>query len=130
MTATPPPPADAYQQAPQPMSPADERLWSTLTHVGALVLSGSGVGWLLALIAYLVLRDRGPFVRSHTATELNFQLTLLIAYAAGVLTLIAGIGFVIVIAAAVLAIVLGIIAAVKANKGEYYLYPVAIRFVS
>src|SRR5690606_26479721 len=70
MTATPPPPPTSpYQQGPQPMSPADERLWSTLTHVGALVLSGGGAGWLVALIAYLILKDRGPFVRSHTATE-------------------------------------------------------------
>ena len=33
------------------MTPADERLWSTLTHIGALVLSGGGAGWLVALIA-------------------------------------------------------------------------------
>ena len=112
------------------MSPADERLWSTLTHVGALVLSGGGAGWLVALIAYLILEDRGPFVRSHTATELNFQLTLLIAYVAGVILILVFVGFLIIIAAWVLSIVLGIIAAIKANKGEYYQYPVAIKFVS
>lgn len=112
------------------MSPADERLWSTLTHVGALVLSGGGAGWLVALIAYLILKDRGPFVRSHTATELNFQLTLLIAYVAGVILALVVVGFIIIIAAWVLSIVLGIIAAIKANKGEYYQYPVAIKFVS
>ena len=112
------------------MTPADERLWSTLTHIGALVLSGGGAGWLVALIAYLVLKDRGPFVRSHTATELNFQLTLLIAYVAGLILSIVVVGIFVLIAAWVLAIVLGIIAAVKANKGEYYEYPVAIKFLS
>lgn len=112
------------------MTPADERLWSTLTHIGALVLSGGGAGWLVALIAYLVLKDRGPFVRSHTATELNFQLTLLIAYVAGLILSIVVVGIFVLIAAWVLSIVLGIIAAVKANKGEYYEYPVAIKFVS
>lgn len=112
------------------MTPADERLWSTLTHIGALVLSGGGAGWLVALIAYLVLKDRGPFVRSHTATELNFQLTLLIAYVAGLILLIVVVGFFVILAAWVASIVLGIIAAVKANKGEYYEYPVAIKFVS
>jgi len=112
------------------MTPADERLWSTLTHIGALVLSGGGAGWLVALIAYLVLKDRGPFVRSHTATELNFQLTLLIAYVAGLILSIVVVGIFVLIAAWVLSIVLGIIAAVKANKGEYYEYPVAIKFLS
>ena len=112
------------------MTPADERLWSTLTHIGALVLSGGGAGWLVALIAYLVLKDRGPFVRSHTATELNFQLTLLIAYVAGLILSIVVVGIFVLIAAWVLSIVLGIIAAVKANKGEYYEYPVAIKFLN
>ena len=112
------------------MTPADERLWSTLTHIGALVLSGGGAGWLVALIAYLVLKDRGPFVRSHTATELNFQLTLLIAYVAGLILSIVVVGIFVLIAAWVLSIVLGIIAAIKANKGEYYEYPVAIKFLS
>ena len=42
-----------------------------------------------ALVGYLVLKDRGPFVRAHAATALNFQLTLLIAQVvAGILWLI------------------------------------------
>ena len=77
-----------------------------------------------------MLKDRGPFVRSHTATELNFQLTLLIAYVAGLILSIVVVGIFVLIAAWVLSIVLGIIAAVKANKGEYYEYPVAIKFLS
>ena len=36
-------------------------------------------------------RKRGPFVRAHTATALNFQLTMLIAYLV-VLTHLAGKG--------------------------------------
>jgi len=40
------------------------------------------------------------------------------------------VGIFVLIAAWVLSIVLGIIAAVKANKGEYYEYPVAIKFLS
>jgi uncharacterized Tic20 family protein len=27
-----------------------------------------------------VLKDRGPFIREHTATALNFQITMAIAY--------------------------------------------------
>ncbi|BDZ53261.1 hypothetical protein GCM10025870_03340 [Agromyces marinus] len=40
------------------------------------------------------------------------------------------IGIFLLIAAWVCAIVFGIIAAIKANNGEYYVYPVAIKFVS
>ena len=107
------------------MSPADQRLWSTLTHVGGILFQ-----WLAPLIAYLVLKDRGAFVRAHTATALNFQLTLLIAYVVGYITAFIFIGFLVILAAWVLAIVFGIMAALAANKGEFYTYPLAIKFVS
>ncbi|WP_137846430.1 DUF4870 domain-containing protein [Microbacterium sp. 2FI] len=107
------------------MSPSDEKLWSTLVHVGGLFFS-----FLPALIGYLVLKDRGPFVRAHTATALNFQLTLIIAYIVGTILTFVIIGIFILIAAYVLNIVFCIIAAVKANKGEWYEYPLTIKFIS
>ncbi|MGN6272789.1 MAG: DUF4870 domain-containing protein [Protaetiibacter sp.] len=126
MTATPPPPPQNPGYAPAAeMSPADQRLWATLTHVGGILFS-----WLAPLITYLVLKDRGAFVRAHTATALNFQLTLLIAYVVGVITALLLVGYLIMLAAWVASIVFGIMAAIAANKGEFYTYPVAIKFVS
>lgn len=107
------------------MSPTDEKLWATLVHIGGIFF-----GFLPALIGYLVLKDRGPFVRAHTATALNFQLTLLIAYVVGVVLSAVGIGVILLLAVWVLNIVFSIIAAVKANRGEWYKYPVAITFLS
>jgi len=107
------------------MSPADEKLWATLVHVGGIFFQ-----FLPALIGYLVLKDRGPFVRAHTATALNFQLTLLIAYVVGGILSVVGIGLLILLAAWVLNIVFSIIAAVKANRGEWYKYPLTIPFLS
>jgi len=123
MTTPPPPPAD--YAAPQPqLSPADEKMWSVLTHVGGILFH-----WLVPLIAYLVLKDRGPFVRWHTRQALNFQLTLLLAYIAGGVLALVFVGFFVIIAAAVLNIIFGIIAAMAANRGEFYRYPIAIEFV-
>jgi hypothetical protein len=107
------------------MSPADEKLWATLIHVGGILF-----GFLPALIGYLVLKDRGPFIRQHSATALNFQITLLIAYVVGGILSIVLIGLFILLAAWVLAIVFGIMAAIAANKGQPYTYPMSIRFVS
>lgn len=107
------------------MSPADEKLWSTLIHIGGIFFS-----FLFALIGYLVLKDRGPFIRQHTATALNFQITLAIGYVAGFILLFVIIGLLVLLAVGVLAVVFSIIAAVAANKGEGYTYPVAIKFVS
>ena len=125
MTATPPPPPQNGYAPTTEMSPADQRLWSTLTHVGGILF-----GFIAPLITYLVLKDRGAFVRAHTATALNFQLTLLIAYVVGYILTFILIGLLVLLAAWVAAIVFGIIAAIAANKGEFYTYPVAIKFVS
>ena len=117
----------------QPMTPEDEKLWATLVHVGGIFF-----GIFPALIGYLVLRNRGPFVREHTATALNFQLSMLIYVFAGTLISIplmfVGIGFITIwlipSVASVLVLIFSIIAAVKANQGQFYTYPLAIRFVS
>ncbi len=117
-----------YQSSPvTPMSPADEKLWATLIHVGGILFS-----FLPALIGYLVLRDRGPFIRAHTATALNFQISLYI-YAAvlvpiTVITL--GIGGILYAPLLIVALVFMILAALAANRGEGYSYPLTIKFVS
>jgi uncharacterized Tic20 family protein len=106
------------------MSPSDEKLWATLVHVGGIV-----AGFLPALVGYLVLRDRGPFIRHHTATALNFQITLAIVLAIGIITSLAGIGLLVVLAAQILSIIFTIMAAVAANRGQFYSYPLTIPFV-
>ncbi len=118
------PPVNPYATTPQPMSPADEKLWATLVHVGGIFF-----GFVPALIGFLVLGSRGPFVRGHTATALNFQLTMIIAAAIGGITVFVLIGFFIIIAVSVLIVVFSIIAALAANRGEAYTYPLTIPFI-
>ena len=121
--STTPPPANSYQPV-TPMNPSDERMWATLIHVGGILFE-----FLPALIGYLVLKDRGPFIRAHTATALNFQITLLIAYVVASILIFAFIGLLLIPAIWVLSIVFSIIAAIAANNGQLYKYPVAIEFV-
>ncbi|WP_241977423.1 MULTISPECIES: DUF4870 domain-containing protein [Cryobacterium] len=125
MTNSTPPPPPNPNQAPTPMNPADEKLWATLVHVGGILFY-----FVPALIGYIVLKDRGPFIRAHTATALNFQLTLLIAYAVGGVLTIILVGYLVLLAASVLMVVFGIMAALAANRGEYYTYPLSIKFVN
>ncbi|WP_255252743.1 DUF4870 domain-containing protein [Curtobacterium sp. 'Ferrero'] len=111
-------------QPPQPMSPEDQRLWATLTHIGGIFFN-----FIAPLVAYLVLRDRGQFVREHTRVALNFHITMAIAYFVGTLTSWLGIGLLILLATGVLSVVFGIMAAVAANQGRFYKYPLAIEFI-
>jgi uncharacterized Tic20 family protein len=112
-------------QAVQPLSPRDEKLWATLIQIGGIFFS-----FLPAFIGYIILKDRGPFIRAHSATALNFQLTLIIAYVAGTILSIVLVGLLVLLAAWALSIVFGIMAAIAANEGKLYTYPLAIKFVS
>ncbi len=117
------PPQNPYQ-ASAPLSPADEKLWATLIHVGGIFFL-----FLPSLIGYLVLKDRGPFIKEHTRVALNFQITMAIAYVVGYITIIIVIGGLILIAVGVVVIVFSIIAAIAANNGQLYKYPLTIEFI-
>ena len=124
MTTTPPPPPTNPYAVVTPMSPSDEKLWATLVHVGGILF-----GFLPALIGYVVLKDRGPFIREHTATALNFQITATIAAVVSIPLSFVIIGFFLLIAVAVLIVVFSIMAAIAANNGQRYTYPLSIPFV-
>lgn len=128
MSQTPPqmPPFNPYNQPPQPMSPADEKLWATLIHIGGILFYV-----IVPLIGYLVLKDRGPFVRGHATTALNFHLTIILEFV--VVTFVSvitfGLASILYLPILIIVIVFGIIAAVAANKGQVYYYPLTIPFV-
>jgi uncharacterized protein len=124
----PPPPGQGpvYGQRPQaPVSPSDARMWSMFAHLGGTFLS-----FFVPLVIYLVFKDRDPFIRGHSAQALNFHITLFIVYVVSIPLIFVIIGIFTIIAAAICAVVFSILAAVAANEGRDYTYPLAIRFVS
>ena len=130
-----PPPGTAVA-GPNPMSPTEERTWGMLSHAiaaGAMVLSAGFLSFVAALVIYLVNKDRGPFVRAHSANSLNVQIAAGIGFIIGwllTITLIGAIiGIPILIAVFVWAVIVHIIGAVKANNGEWYNPPLTPQFV-
>ena len=128
----PPPPQNPYAQGARQMDPTNEKMWSMLIHLGGAIISFvtyATLAFLPALIGFLVLKDRGPFVRENTKNALNFQLTLLIGVVVGWITSFILIGFLILLAVWVVNIVFSIIAAVRSNQGQVYRYPMTIAFI-
>ena len=78
---------------------------------------------------WLVFKERGRYVEYQSKEALNFQITLAIAYIVSLFLMIIVIGFVTFAIAWICAIVFAIIAAMAANKGEAYRYPVTLRLV-
>ena len=122
MSETPPPPPPA---APQPaLSDSDARLYAALGSAGNILFP-----LIAPLIVWLIFRERSTFVDSEGKEALNWGITLVIGY------IISSILFVIIIGAIlwaivfILAVVFGIQAAIKNNKGESYRYPFTFRFV-
>lgn len=116
----------------------DERTWALLGHLSAFsAFIVAGLGCVLGpLIIWLIKRDTLPFAGDQAREALNFNITVLLA-ALGlwILTIITlGIGLLLTIplglALFVYWIVFTIIAAVNANNGVRYRYPMTLRLVS
>lgn len=114
---------------------SEERNWALAAHVGVFVAAWFALGFLAPLAVMLVKGNSSPFVRRHSVESLNFQITLLIAIVVGVvLTVITfGLGAVVVVpvglAVAVFALVVIILATIKAANGEEYRYPLNLRLI-
>lgn len=111
---------------PAPISEQNEQTMALVAHLGALgalVLSGGTLGWLVPLIIYLINKDRSPYVRMHAAAALNFQITLIIAAIVSVVLMIVLIGFLTISAVVIAGLVLPIMGAVAASDGRPYRYP-------
>jgi uncharacterized Tic20 family protein len=113
----------------RPLPPDQERLWGMLAHLLSFVAAYIALGFVAPLVVLLVFGQRSAYVRAHAVESLNFNLSwLLYAVVAGIL-LIIGIGLLILIALGIAYVVLVVIASIRANNGEFFRYPLTIRFV-
>ena len=112
----------------------DERTWAMIAHLSAFSFYFTGIGLILGpLIVWLAKRDGNPFVKEQAKEALNFQISILIYYAAAItmcLTLfLAVIGIPILLGLHLYQVVCIIIAAIKANDGIHFRYPLTLRFI-
>ncbi|MGJ4804902.1 DUF4870 domain-containing protein [Luteimonas sp. SDU82] len=132
-----------------------ERQWAAGVHAGALVLAlltswtAGFAGMLAAGAIYLLKRDDSPFVAAHAREAFNFNLSMFLYACAvcvigvlllGATVLTLGLGLILTLPAgmlllvavgaiAVMWLVCGVIAAVRAWNGEEYRYPLTLRLL-
>jgi uncharacterized protein len=123
------PPAGGRPAGP-PMSPDQERLWGMLAHLLSFVAAYLALGFVAPLVVLLVFGPRSAYVRAHAVESLNFNLSWLLYAIVGGILLIIGIGVLILIALGIAYVILVIIASVQANNGQFFRYPLTIRFIS
>jgi hypothetical protein len=100
-------------------------MWALLANLGGIFFS-----FIAPMVVYLIYKDRDPFIRRHATQALNFQITLLIVYFISFILTFVVIGIFTWIAAGICSLVFPILAAVAANKGEEYTYPLIPQMVS
>lgn len=100
---------------------SDEKTMAILAHVLTIVSS-----FIAPLIIYLVKKDESKFVAEHAKEALNFQITLAIVYC---VLFISVIGIFLIWIPGIVSLIFVILAAVKANEGKLYRYPLSIRFI-
>jgi uncharacterized protein len=111
--------------------PPEARTFGMLCHIGALagylIPFGNIVG---PLVFWLLKKDQHPFVDQQGKESLNFQITVTIAYVVfGTLSIFL-IGIPFLVATGLAALILEIIAGVRANSGIAYRYPLTLRLLT
>jgi len=81
------------------------------------------------LIIWQIKKNEHPFMDEQGKEAVNFQISMLIYGIIAGLLCFACVGFVLVPAVVIVDVIFLLIAAVKANNGEHYRYPLTIRFI-
>lgn len=133
----PPPPQYAPSPPPPPLSPSDERTWAMLAHLSILANLVTGfLGPVVALVIYLVFKDRSKYVAYQSMQSFVFQLIFWVG--AGILAVLAwtisGLLAVILVGCLLMplallislipiaALVYGVVGAVQCNQGDDFKY--------
>lgn len=109
---------------------AETRRWAFLLHLS--VLAGFALpiaGLIIPIVIWQLKKPDLPGIDAHGINALNWIMSLILYSIIGVVLIFAIIGIPILTALGVVAIVFPIIAAIKANNGEVWKYPLSISFL-
>ena len=124
-----PPNAPPPNTQPPPLR-QDRTLDATCHFLSFAGLIGIPFGNILGpLVLWAIKKDEMPSVNEHGKESINFQISMTIYTIIAGLSILIAIGIVLLPAIIVLNLVLVVIAGVKAANGEFYRYPLTIRFI-
>ena len=104
---------------------ADDKNIVVLTHLGGTLFS-----LFPSLIVWLIKREDNAYIAEQSREALNFQITVLIAQTISSILILLLVGFALMGIIWIANIIICIIAAVAASKGEHYRYPFSLRLIN
>ena len=108
----------------------DERMWGMLCHLSALAGFVVPFGNLIGpLVVYSMKKDEYAFVADQGKESLNFQISVLVYLIISGIAVLFVIGIFFLMVIGLFTLILTVVASVRANDGEFYRYPLCIRFI-
>lgn len=110
--------------------PKEARNWAMICHLtgfaGYLFPFGN---LIVPLAVWLIKRDQMPYLDDQGKEAVNFQITMLIAYAVAFALILILVGFLLFPPLFIYHVVMMVVAAIKANEGAEFRYPFTIRLL-
>ena len=105
----------------------NQRTWGVLLHLSRIADLLLPLPVLATLVCWLVRKNQSPFEDDHGREALNFSISLVIYHIVLGITII---GIIFIPVLWIVAVINTIRGAIAAGNGEYFRYPMAIRFLS
>jgi uncharacterized Tic20 family protein len=118
-----------YQQPAALQTPEQRQmgLFLHLSQLASLVIPVAGI--ILPIVIWQTQKDKIPALDAHGKMVVNWMLSELIYGFVSVVLMFVLVGFLTMLAVIVMGIVFPIVGAVKANNGEFWEYPLTIKFL-
>jgi uncharacterized Tic20 family protein len=111
-------------------TPAQIAVSQDSKNLGVLIWIGTiFLGFIPGLIVYLIKKD-DAYVLDQAKEALNWSITAIIGYVAGMLLMFVLIGGLVMLAVGICHLIFCILGAVAASKGENYRVPFALRLIN
>jgi uncharacterized protein len=109
----------------------DERMWAMFCHLSAfagfIIPFGNIIG---PLIVWSIKKDQYPLVNDQGKEAINFQISMVIYFLVSLLLILVLVGLALLVALFFFNIIIVVVAALKANEGSFFRYPLCIRFIT
>ncbi len=117
----------------------DQQTWRVLAHASAFIQFVGVPSVVGPLVVWLIRRD-DPVVEPHARDALNFQLSILIYFVAGIVVaflaaitivglVITGLIVILLLILVVLELVFALLGTLAASRGERYVYPMSLELI-
>ena len=115
---------------PAALQTAEERQMGMFLHLSQLAnVVLFPVGIIVPIVIWQTQKDKIPALDAHGKMVANWMISVTIYGFVSILLMFVLIGFLTIIAVAILGIVFPIIGGIKANNGELWQYPMTIKFL-